>query len=323
MNGESVRKKYRILNIPIVRGVVGFVESMLQGYRALSISAEKSGFADEETDKPKTEEQKKKDSKFLNFVMVIGAVLGVILAFTGVAIGLGIAFIALGAAGLVAAAKLSWNSMSDKTKGVISLIMAIGGTLLLVIGILLCITGVGIPLGIALIALGAASLVGSVALNWNAIVDKVKSIASSIGKIFKSCWEGIKTGFKAMVNGIIWFANKWIDSLNLLLLPIRGLIFGIAKAFGSDIKFDNVKIPHIPKLATGAVIPGGKPFYAMLGDQPKGKTNIEAPEELIRQIVREETGGKELVIKATGNMSQLIRLLKLELDSESRRASVF
>lgn len=80
MEGESIRKKFKILNIPIVRGVVSFVESMLQGYKALSISAEKSGFADEETDVPKTEEQKKKDSKFLNVVMIVGAVLGVILA---------------------------------------------------------------------------------------------------------------------------------------------------------------------------------------------------------------------------------------------------
>ncbi len=80
LNGKSVREKYKILNIPIVRGVVGFVESMLQGYKALSISADKSGFADEESDKPKTEEQKKKDSQLLNVIMVIGGVLGVVLA---------------------------------------------------------------------------------------------------------------------------------------------------------------------------------------------------------------------------------------------------
>ena len=80
LDGKSIKQKYKILNIPIFRGVVGFVESMLQGYKALSISADKSGFADEESDKPKTEEQKKKDSKLLNVVMGIGAVLGVILA---------------------------------------------------------------------------------------------------------------------------------------------------------------------------------------------------------------------------------------------------
>ena len=60
----SAKDKNKLYGLPLVRGVVSFVESMLQGYKALSLSAEKSGFADEETDAPKTEEQKKKDSKF-------------------------------------------------------------------------------------------------------------------------------------------------------------------------------------------------------------------------------------------------------------------
>ena len=80
LEGKSLREKYKILGLPIIRGVVGFVESMLQGYKALMISADKSGFADEEADKPKTEAQKQKDSKLLNIVMIVGAVLGVVLA---------------------------------------------------------------------------------------------------------------------------------------------------------------------------------------------------------------------------------------------------
>mgnify|MGYP003299706569 CR=1 FL=1 len=43
-------------------------------------------------------------------------------------------------------------------------------------------------------------------------------------------------------------------------------------------------------MARGAVIPPNAPFMAMLGDQRHG-TNLEAPEDLIRQIVREEAGG--------------------------------
>ncbi len=80
LEGKSIKQKIKILNLPIIRGVVGFVESMLQGYKALAISAEKSGFADEETDKSKTEDEKKKESKLLNVIMVIGAVLGVALS---------------------------------------------------------------------------------------------------------------------------------------------------------------------------------------------------------------------------------------------------
>ena len=77
MNGKSIKEKYKILKLPIIRGVVGFVESMTQGYKALSISAEKSGFADEEADK---NEPKKDNSKLLAAVMAVGGVLGVALS---------------------------------------------------------------------------------------------------------------------------------------------------------------------------------------------------------------------------------------------------
>ena len=46
MNHTSIRNKYKILNIPIVRGVVSFVESMVQGYKSMMISSDKSGFTD-------------------------------------------------------------------------------------------------------------------------------------------------------------------------------------------------------------------------------------------------------------------------------------
>ena len=45
---------------------------------------------------------------------------------------------------------------------------------------------------------------------------------------------------------------------------------------------------RVPALAQGAVIPPNREFMAVLGDQTSGN-NIEAPENLIRQIVREET----------------------------------
>ncbi len=79
---SSVVKKYKILGLPIIRGVVNFAESMINGYKAISISAEKSGFAEEEEErnKPKTEEEKKKESVFMGVIMVIASVLAVILS---------------------------------------------------------------------------------------------------------------------------------------------------------------------------------------------------------------------------------------------------
>ena len=73
---KSLKDKYRVLRFPIIRGVVNFVESLIQGYKALMISAEKSGFADLEDENT----DKKKADAILGVVMVIGSVLGVALA---------------------------------------------------------------------------------------------------------------------------------------------------------------------------------------------------------------------------------------------------
>ncbi len=39
---KSIRKKYKFLNVPIIRGVIAFVESMIMGYKLLMESAEKT-----------------------------------------------------------------------------------------------------------------------------------------------------------------------------------------------------------------------------------------------------------------------------------------
>ena len=52
--------KYKFLNIPIIRGVVTFVDSMIVGYKCLMDSAEKSGMDLEETEESKFERFLKK-----------------------------------------------------------------------------------------------------------------------------------------------------------------------------------------------------------------------------------------------------------------------
>lgn len=90
--GKSFREKYKILKLPIIRGIVGFAESMVQGYKAMMISAEKSGFTDleeentknkaEETAEEKAEkkEEKKATNALITVIMIIGTVLGVALS---------------------------------------------------------------------------------------------------------------------------------------------------------------------------------------------------------------------------------------------------
>lgn len=64
---------------PFIRGLFNFIDSMRYGYKCLMRSAELSGLEEEE-EKPATEEEKKKNETAFKAVMVIGAVLGVVLA---------------------------------------------------------------------------------------------------------------------------------------------------------------------------------------------------------------------------------------------------
>lgn len=85
MNEQSLRDRYKILGLPVIRGVVAYIESMIHGYKALMLSAEKSGFTDleEEEERKKREAQgkeKKDNSLVISIIMVLGSVLGVALA---------------------------------------------------------------------------------------------------------------------------------------------------------------------------------------------------------------------------------------------------
>ena len=77
----SVRKKHKILNLPLVRGVVNFVEMMSLSMSTLTASAEMLGIDDAE---PETKFEKwlteKLGDKLMAVLMAIASVLGVVLA---------------------------------------------------------------------------------------------------------------------------------------------------------------------------------------------------------------------------------------------------
>ena len=73
---ESVRKKHKILNIPILRGVINFVEMMILSFKTLGVSADALDL-DTEKDKQKKAEGKKTTT---DFIMIIGLILGIALA---------------------------------------------------------------------------------------------------------------------------------------------------------------------------------------------------------------------------------------------------
>lgn len=150
---------------------------------------------------------------------------------------------------------------------------------------------------------------------WNGIKEVFDGIITFIQGVFtgnwQQAWEGIRQIFQGVWDSFVGIVqspiNLIIGFMNSLLYAAQEMQNGIASALNS-IQIDmpgwlekltgyssigfNVgywSAPSIPYLAQGAVIPPNKEFMAVLGDQKNGN-NIEAPEELIRKIVREESG---------------------------------
>lgn len=232
--------------------------------------------------------------------------LGVLIAFSG-NLGVGIGMMVAGAAALGITAALNWNAITAALKGPLGGVVALVSGALLVIGLILALSGVGLPLGIALIAAGAAGLVTVTALNWNAILEKLKGAwggiknwwNNSVKKYFtiefwkekfSSISEGLTAKIKDGINSAIGLLNRFINWVNDKLHISWDALTIAGKQIIPAGDMQLLSIPNVPYLAQGAVIPPNREFLAVLGDQRSGN-NLEAPEALIRKIVREEAGG--------------------------------
>lgn len=160
------------------------------------------------------------------------------------------------------------------------------------------------------------------------IASAVSGLVSSIGSGLSSAWESI-SGFASSVGASIgnwWSENKnWVvpvAGLALAGIAVGAVVFSGGAALPAVSTLGTAALASVPALADGAVIPPNSKFLAMLGDQTNGR-NLEAPEGLIRQIVREEsgTGGDITVnINYTGDLAQLGRVLNPVIITEARRA---
>jgi 2-keto-3-deoxy-L-rhamnonate aldolase RhmA len=158
-------------------------------------------------------------------VSVAFLALGAVLAFSGANIPLGIALMVTGAATLASSLALNWNTVLNKVKETLKNIGIAAGAALLALGLILIVTGVGIPLGIGLLVAGAASLASGVALNWNFITEKVSNMLSSVVTSFKNAWSSIKNVWSTVKT---WFSTNVIN-------PIKTMFSNI------NLKF---KLPH-------------------------------------------------------------------------------
>lgn len=200
-------------------------------------------------------------------VSVALLVLGVVLAFSGAHLVLGIALIAAGAVGLCTSLALMWNSLPEKVKNVISIIAAAVGAALIVLGVILAATGVNLPLGIALIAAGAATLVTVGALNKDTIVNWISDVwariknfwNAHISYVFKSEWwskkfDCIKQGMRNALNGVIGIVERTINNIVSKLNSFSIKIPNWVPTYGGSSLGFNIPYAHLPRLAKGGIV---------------------------------------------------------------------
>ena len=266
----------------------------------------------------------------INFGNLMGYIIGAAAAVIGLGLAFGVLGGAITAivAGLVllgvAIRDVIKNGFNSKN------LTAITVALLTIGGAIAIITGAWIPLLIAAIAAAVVWIVAKwtavkdwfsglwekvasgAAAAWDGIKStfksvpewfqgkfrdawqKVKDVFSTGGRIWSGIKEGIENTFRTVVNAIIRGMNTIIavpfNKINSMLNAIRNASFLGISPFQNMWGVNPLPVPQIPMLARGAVIPANRQFLAVLGDQRNGN-NLEAPESLLRQIVREEAGG--------------------------------
>ena len=174
---------------------------------------------------------------------------GAMLAFTGVATGLGIALMAVGAVTLVSAAALNWNSIPDALASPLSRVGLLVSGATLALGAILAFS-VCMPLGIALMAIGATSLVSVMALNWNGLSDEIQNVIAIITTV-------VSVAFLA-IGAALAFSGANIP-LGLALLAAGAVTMGTAIMPNWNDLSDNVqqKISMITTVVGGALLAVG------------------------------------------------------------------
>lgn len=206
-------------------------------------------------------------------------------------------------------------------------LLAVAGVIATGLGISL-LTHSWIPLLVAGI-LGVLLAITTLTGEGGTLIDGFKTMFGGFADWIGGAWSG------DMERSAQGFANIWRGAFNIIASVLNGLLNLIELGLNA-IQIDvpewvpfiggrhfgfNITVPQIPYLAQGAVIPPNREFMAVLGDQTSG-TNIEAPLDTIKQALAEvmsQYGGGDININFTGDLAQLARILKPQIDKENRR----
>ena len=200
--------------------------------------------------------------------------LGAIMAFSGANLPLGIALMALGGASLVSAAVINWHNSDRHLTDALTTLTGVLAGASLAVGAMLAFTGVATGLGIALMAVGAVTLVSAAALNWNSIPDALASPLSRVGLLvsgatlalgailaFSGCMPlGIALmaiGVTSLVSVMALNWNGLSDEIQNVIAIITTVVSVAFLAIGAALAFSGANIPlGLALLVAGAVTMG-------------------------------------------------------------------
>lgn len=158
------------------------------------------------------------------------------------------------------------------------------------------------------------------------ILEGLEEMGKAVLNIFFTIAESILDILGGLVNILLDSIEAWLNTLvagiNLLGDALSRVSFDVPDwvpviggktiSFGwhiNEISLPRIPKAHLPRLAQGAVIPANREFAAILGDQTHGR-NLEAPEDLIRQIVREEAGNRGASSELMQILAQMLGLMQ-------------
>lgn len=175
--------------------------------------------------------------KMLNTIMGVagGALLaiGIFLLWMGGVVGKGVAIgmIIAGGAMLVSSITTQAAFAPEDISAWLAIIMGIAGGALLALGVLLCMVG-SIPTGVAMIVVGAVSLVTAIALNFDAVVEAIRgpigAIMAIVGAavlvlgIILTCCGVLTTGIALIAAGAIALITPIALNWNAIVDWVKG-----------------------------------------------------------------------------------------------------
>lgn len=170
----------------------------------------------------------------------------------------------------------------------------------------------------------------------------VKWIGENVLELWESGWAEAQEKFESFKNGIINAISPIIDKLKEFIDWVRNAIQavkdffnsgannvgssgGSASSYAASVNSLDAQavMRNVPHLASGAVIRGGSPFLALLGDQRAGQTNVETPvstiEDALRNVMNERDEVRSVTVNLNYDGETFARLSLNDIFSEAAR----